>query len=101
MAPFLDFALTSLSRATFRSRSSRRCKRESTMFSRLTFSHRWLILAVFISIATAQLVVGQTTSQINGNLKDRSGAVVSGATVRVTNVETDVTREATTDEAGN
>ena len=33
-------------------------------------------------------------------MSDKTGAVVSGATVRVTNVETDVTREATTDASG-
>ncbi|MGH9632762.1 MAG: carboxypeptidase regulatory-like domain-containing protein, partial [Bryobacteraceae bacterium] len=51
---------------------------------------------LFASLA----VFGQTTSTINGTVTDRSGAVVSDARVIVTNMETQVAREATTTAEG-
>src|SRR5437667_10978375 len=42
----------------------------------------------------------QFTSASEGTVKDRSGRVVPGATVVVTNVETRTTREAVTSDAG-
>ena len=64
------------------------------------FSRSLSAVIVLIALLTVQSIFGQTTSQINGTVSDKTGAVVSGATVRVTNVETDVTREATTDASG-
>jgi hypothetical protein len=52
------------------------------------------------ALLVVSALFGQTTSTITGTVTDKSGAVVSAAAVRVTNVETDVTREATTDADG-
>lgn len=56
-----------------------------------------LFALVFVSLCAAQ-----TTNQgsILGIVRDQSGAVISGAVVRVTNLDTDVTREITTDHLG-
>lgn len=64
-------------------------------------------VALFISLclvtlmAAPALAQSQTTGRIAGNVKDSSGAVISGAEVTVTNTTTGEARKATTDEAGN
>ncbi len=55
-----------------------------------------LVLASFPLQLQAQL----TRGAITGTVRDESGAVVPGATVRATSVGTNVTRESTTDESG-
>jgi hypothetical protein len=61
---------------------------------------RSLILAICL-VFTANLVFGQgTTGQISGTVTDQNGAVVQGASVTVTNLDTNQTRTATTNSDG-
>src|SRR5215471_21771255 len=46
------------------------------------------------------LLHGQATGSFSGTVSDNAGAVVSGATARVTSQDTGLTREAKTDESG-
>lgn len=67
--------------------------------SRNTKSFVAAVLALlFFAVSTA---FGQTTTgNLQGVVTDPNGAVVPGATVRVTNVPTNITRETTTNEDG-
>ena len=55
------------------------------------------VLCLFSIYALGQ---GETTSAIQGQATDSTGAVVSGATVRVTSLDTGLKRSARTDEGG-
>src|SRR5919106_5001577 len=55
-----------------------------------------LALALLPAVAAAQTATGN----IEGVITDQTGAVIPGATVLVRNMETNLTRELTTDEAG-
>jgi protocatechuate 3,4-dioxygenase beta subunit len=57
-----------------------------------------LLLTLFVFSASA--VIAQTNGTIAGNVRDASGAEVSGATVTVTNTQTNATRVDTTNQAG-
>jgi hypothetical protein len=57
-----------------------------------------LLLTLFVFSASA--VTAQTSGTIAGNVRDASGAEVSGATVTVTNTQTNATRVDTTNQAG-
>lgn len=56
-----------------------------------------VLIAFFASIAHAQVLTGTVT----GNVKDATGAVVPGADIRLTNLDTGVVRTAVSDESGN
>jgi hypothetical protein len=65
------------------------------------FSIRLHLLTVIIIIALSNLVFGQQDAgQINGTVKDQSGAVVSGAGVEVKNTATNAKRSSTTNGDG-
>ena len=49
---------------------------------------------------TAEGALAQATAQINGNVKDQSGAVLPGVEVTVTQTDTGVKRSVPTDETG-
>jgi hypothetical protein len=68
----------------------------------MTHLHRLvLILAVVASLPPSQAVAqGETTSAIVGQVRDTTNAVVPGATVAITNLETGLRRSAKTDDAG-
>src|SRR5271155_2136217 len=68
----------------------------------MTNLHRLvLILAVVASLPPSQAVAqGETTSAIVGQVRDTTNAVVPGATVAITNLETGLRRSAKTDDAG-
>jgi hypothetical protein len=59
-----------------------------------------LLTLLFVGSATAPGLAQGVTSQIAGTVLDAQKASVPGATVSARNVETQVTREAVTDEAG-
>ncbi|MCX6602868.1 MAG: carboxypeptidase-like regulatory domain-containing protein, partial [Acidobacteria bacterium] len=55
-------------------------------------------LTLFLSLSSTMLA--QTGGTISGEVKDPSGALVSGATIKVTNAATNVARSAETNSAG-
>jgi hypothetical protein len=60
-----------------------------------------LILAIVASLSPSQAMAqGETTSAIVGQVRDTTNAVVPGATVAITNLETGLRRSARTDDAG-
>ena len=62
---------------------------------------RFTVLALVMVLALAPSVMAQsTTGSILGDASDLSGAVLPGATIRVTNNATGATREALTNEVG-
>jgi hypothetical protein len=63
---------------------------------------RTLLAAVFSSVAfsVCPLLYGQATGSFSGNVTDKTGAAISGATVRVVSQATGLTREAQTDDSG-
>ena len=74
------------------------------MKHRMKARHRSSRLSFFAGLcallAGAPLVQAQVSGSISGRVEDATGAVVSGATITVKNVETGATRVATTDAAG-
>ncbi len=58
----------------------------------------WLTLLL---VMTTYAQAGSTGGAIEGKVKDSTGAVISGATITVKNVETGLSRTATTDDSGN
>src|SRR5260370_30281990 len=64
----------------------------------------WTVCAVLmlsLSMALCPLEAQQTSATLLGNVVDPSGAAVPGVTVRVSNLATNIKREAVTDQAGN
>jgi len=62
-----------------------------------------MLLAVFccaLVVFSTPLLYGQATASFSGTVSDNAGAVISGATVRVTSEGTGLTREAKTDDSG-
>ena len=59
------------------------------------------LLVVFCSlIFVCPLLYGQATGSFSGIISDKTGSVISGATVRATSQSTGLSREAKTDESG-
>src|SRR5438874_5099075 len=64
---------------------------------------KWLIgvlTGLLFSALSCTAVFAQSTAQINGTVKDQSGAVLPGVEVTVTQTDTAVTRSTPTDETG-
>jgi hypothetical protein len=64
---------------------------------------RWILLVVFALLAWPAGASAQarlTGADIEGLVTDQSGAVLPGATITVTNIETNVARTVTTDDGG-
>jgi len=59
-----------------------------------------LVLCVACLLPAEALAQGETTSAIVGQVRDTTNAVVPGATVAITNLETGLRRSAKTDDAG-
>src|SRR5262245_1769907 len=59
-----------------------------------------MLRAFIFSILTATTVWAQSTAQINGTVKDQSGAVLPGVEVTVTQTDTGVKRTTVTNETG-
>src|SRR5271165_921849 len=68
----------------------------------LMLNMRALLVVVCFSlvIAACPLLYGQADGSFSGTVSDKAGAVVSGATVKVTSQGTGVSREAKTNESG-
>src|SRR5256886_1229019 len=58
-------------------------------------------IAVLVMMSVAVSAQVTATASLSGTIKDKTGAVVSGATVTATNKGTGLTRTATTDDDGN
>src|SRR5690348_15894294 len=59
------------------------------------------VLIVLIALACAPALRAQTANgQVNGTVTDTSGATIAGATVKLTNTGTKITKEAATNSAG-
>src|SRR5271168_2215522 len=62
---------------------------------------RALLVAVLCSVfSLCPLLYGQANGSLSGTVTDKAGAVVSGATVKVTSQGTGLSREAKTNESG-
>jgi len=63
---------------------------------------RALLVAVFCSLVFSLCppLQGQATGGFSGTVSDKAGAVISGATVKITSQATGLTREAKTDDSG-
>src|SRR6516165_11758458 len=63
---------------------------------------RTLLAAVFsfVVFSVCPLLYGQATGSFSGTVTDKTGAAISGATVKVTSQGTALTREAQTDDTG-
>src|SRR5262245_11416948 len=61
---------------------------------------RDLFSVVLISVLMCAIVWAQATAQINGTVKDQTGAVLPGAEITVTQTDTGISRSAITDETG-
>jgi len=60
----------------------------------------WLVLACTLAMAVAPAMHAQATGSFSGNVLDKSGSSISGATVTVTSQNTGATREGRTDDSG-
>jgi len=58
------------------------------------------VCCVAILALTCQFVHAQATGSFSGNISDNAGALISGASVRITSEGTGLTREAKTDDSG-
>ena len=61
---------------------------------------RRFCLHLFLLVLSASAVLAQTSGTIVGNVRDATGAQISGASVTVTNTQTNAVRVDTTNEAG-
>jgi hypothetical protein len=65
------------------------------------FDKKVLFAAVFsLAISVCPLLYGQANGSFSGTVSDKAGAVVSGATVRVTSQGTSLSRDAKTNDSG-
>ena len=67
---------------------------------RIDKMQRLLGIGLLISAVTCTAVWAQSTAQINGTVKDQSGAVLPGVEVSVTQTDTGLKRSTPTDEKG-
>src|SRR5271155_799341 len=59
-----------------------------------------IVAVVLVFLCSPMRLNAQALSGINGTVTDQSGAAIEGASVKITNVDTNVTRTATTTSAG-
>jgi hypothetical protein len=59
-----------------------------------------LVVVSFLAVLACPRLYGQANGSLSGTVSDKAGAVVPGATVRVTSQGTGVTREAKTNDSG-
>ncbi|MBI4471579.1 MAG: carboxypeptidase regulatory-like domain-containing protein [Acidobacteria bacterium] len=65
----------------------------------MKLQNKYVLLIVFLALVTP-LMSQQNTATISGRVLDSSAAVVPGATVVATNVQTGIARSAITNETG-
>jgi hypothetical protein len=59
-----------------------------------------LVVCCFLLLAVSPMLFGQATGSFSGTVSDKTGSVISGATVRITSQGTGQVREAKTDDTG-
>ena len=60
-----------------------------------------LLVGMFVCVLSAAVIIGaQATAQINGTVRDQTGAVLPGVEIKVTQTDTSVVRNTITDETG-
>ena len=59
-----------------------------------------LISGLLASVLTCGVVWAQATAQINGGVKDQTGAVLPGVEIATTQTDTGISRSTITDETG-
>jgi Carboxypeptidase regulatory-like domain len=59
-----------------------------------------LVVVVALAVSACPLLYGQANGSISGTVSDKAGAVVAGATVKLTSQETGLAREAKTNDSG-
>ena len=60
----------------------------------------FLLIALLLVFGMTNLFAQGTTGQLSGTVTDQNGAIVSGASVKITSVDTNFSRTATTNEEG-
>jgi hypothetical protein len=66
----------------------------------MRFRTLFLLLVSTLALSVSPALYGQATGSFSGNVLDKSGSAISGATVTATSQGTGVSREAKTDDAG-
>jgi hypothetical protein len=66
----------------------------------MRFRTLFLLLVCTLALSVSPALYGQATGSFSGNVVDKSGSAISGATVTATSQGTGVSREAKTDDAG-
>ena len=66
----------------------------------MRFRTLFLLLVCALALSVSPALYGQATGSFSGNVVDKSGSAISGATVTATSQGTGVSREAKTDDAG-
>ena len=61
---------------------------------------RALLTSLFLVASASTLLFAQDTTSLNGRVTDSTGAVIAGASVKVTLLSTGAVREITTDNSG-
>src|SRR5262245_9512973 len=61
----------------------------------------WLAALLAVTLASGALWAQATTAQINGTVKDSTGALLPGVTITMTQTATGVKRSTVTNETGN
>src|SRR5688572_9965960 len=59
-----------------------------------------LLMSLLLSLLSNTTAWAQATAQINGTVKDQSGAALPGVTITVTQTDTGLTRSVVTDDTG-
>lgn len=66
----------------------------------MRLAKRSVLLALLLFVSSLSLRAQTANGQVNGTVSDASGAIISGATVRLTNVGTKITKQTPTNSAG-
>src|SRR5215208_8004169 len=73
---------------------------ESRMKKKCSFLSRLLLLACLLCATSSAFAQGTSLGTIRGRVTDQAGAAVQNASVQITDVETNISRDLTTDEEG-
>ncbi len=66
----------------------------------ISWTRRCLLIGLCVALLSLRLLAQALTGSIEGSVKDEQGAVVAGAEITATQIETNLTRKLTSNEAG-